>query len=765
MKFIKTWGVHMKKFTPIAIAIASVLHSVPIYAQESEEQYDKIEKIIVSATKRVESIKEVPVSVAVMSSEDLEALAVVDIRDASTFIPNFEFSSDPILPNLYVRGLGSGISQIIEQSVGTFVDGVYMGRATTSSLGFMDVESLQVLRGTQGTLFGKNTVAGALVVKSNEPTDYFEANIKGSYGGYSTTGNFYELEGFISGALTDDVNARVAIRHRDADGYVINRLDGPNGSDRKDYSIRTTFAWEASADTDVKLKLEYSEYETEGQISMEILGFDRNRNPAQYDKYVVKSPGFEDTLNWEGDLDCNAEEANNFCPGREQDYQNMTLEVEHDLGFATLTSITGYQTYGYHDQFVSVDVGILGGAFQATRIEDYTSISEEFRITSTAEPGEKFDYIVGLYLDSVEMARDQGDHFNIPLLAGGGPKFDRDENWTLDTKTAALFGQLRWHFTSDVTASFGGRFSTEDKDFDFIYRASEYYSDNVLTEVDFPAASRSESKFTPSFNLTWQAENDLNLYYTYAQGHKTGGFSDRLSIKSGNNVEFNSEESTMNEIGIKTVLFDQNLDINVAMFHMQMDDLQVARVGTDTECGEGAFCFVVQNAAEVTSQGIEIDWNWYATGDLSFGGAYAYTDATYDSFGLAGCKIGVGGNCDISGQPLIFAPEHKGNVFAQYIMELDGDWELSTLINVAYSSEYYGSQELDEEVKQDAYTLVNASLKLSSGDDYSISLIGRNLTEEAVLSFGIPVPGGQPYAFGSSAAPREIALSFSYNFE
>lgn len=754
----------MNKLMPITMTIASLVHCIPLHAQEVDKE---IEKIIVSATKRVESIKEVPVSVAVMGSEDLEALAVVDIRDASTFIPNFEFSSDPILPNLYVRGLGSGISQIIEQSVGTFVDGVYMGRATTSSLGFMDVESLQVLRGTQGTLFGKNTVAGALVINSNEPTDYFEANIKGMYGGYSTTGNFYELEGFVSGALTDEVNARVAVRYRDADGYVINRLEGPNGSDRKDFSIRTTFAWEASENTSAKLKLEFSEYETEGQMSMEILGFDRDRNPARHDLYTTLSPGFEDTLNWVGDLDCSVEEAHNFCPGRDQDYQNVTLEIEHDLGFATLTSITGYQSYYYHDQFVSIDVGIAGGAFQATRIEDYTSVSEELRITSTAEPGERFDYIVGLYLDSVELARDQEDHFNLPLVLGEGigPKFDRDENWTLDTQTAAIFGQLRWHFSPEITASLGGRYGSESKDFDFIYRARQYYSDELLSEVDFPAASRSESKFTPSLNLTWQTEDDVNLYYTYAQGHKTGGFSDRLSVKSGKNVEFNAEESTMNEIGIKTTLFDNEFDINVAIFHMQMSDLQVARVGTDEECGEGAFCFVVQNAAEVTSQGIEIDWSWYATENLSFGGAYAYTDATYDSFDLAGCKIGVGGNCDIGGQPLIFAPEHKGNIYAQYIMELGGEWELSTLVNVAYSSEYYASQELDDEVKQDAYTLVNASLKLSSGDDYSISLIGRNLTEEAVLSFGIPVPGGQPYAFGSSAAPREIALSFSYNFE
>jgi len=750
--------------------LAAVIASMSQLASAIE-----IEEVIVTATKRAESIKDVPVSVATINSEQMSAMGVVNMRDASAFIPNFEFSNDPILPNLYIRGLGAGISQIIEQSIGTFNDGVYMGRATASSVGFMDVSNLEVLRGTQGTLFGKNTVAGALVVSTNNPTDTFEAGITGVIGDYSTTGNYHEVEGYISGPLTDRVNGRLAMRYSDSDGYVENRLDGPNGAAREDFSIRGKLAWTVGDNTDFNLKLEAGEYETEGQVSMEILGFDRDRNPARHDLYTSASPGFEDTLNWQGDLDCSVEEAMNFCPGREQKYHSATLKIEHDLGFATLTSITGYQAYDYHDQFVSIDVGIVGGAFQATRIEDYSSISEEIRLTSEAGPDNPFDYIVGLYLDKVELQRDQGDHFNIGLI--GGPahlKWDRHEDWTLDTETAAVFGQARWHFSENMTLSLGGRYSREDKTYDFIRKYNEYYSDEPRASEAFPVqdapeASRSENKFTPSGSLEWAVNEEVNVYYTYAQGHKTGGFSDRLGAPdaaTGNlaNVEFDAETSTMHEVGMKGLFFDGRLDFNINLFHMAMADLQVARVGNPDECGAGAFCFVVQNAAEVTSKGIETDWRFYATDTITLGGAYAYTDASYDSFEQAGCKIGVGGTCDISGETMIFAPEHKGNVYAQYRKSLDGGWEMAALLNVSFSSEYYGSQELDEEVKQDAYELVNASVQFTSPNNVKFSLIGRNLTEEAVLSFGIPVPGGQPYAFGSSAAPRELALSVNYEF-
>ncbi len=174
-------------------------------AQDSEIQ---VEEIVVSATRRVESIQDVPVSVATVSADTIAKTGVIDMAELSRYIPNFEFSDASILPNLYVRGIGSGTTHSIEQSVGRFIDDVYIGRAAINLHPLLDVAAVEVLRGPQGTLFGKNTLAGAMIINTANPTREFEAGLTGSYSDFSTTGGILGFEGFVSGPLSDTVSAR-----------------------------------------------------------------------------------------------------------------------------------------------------------------------------------------------------------------------------------------------------------------------------------------------------------------------------------------------------------------------------------------------------------------------------------------------------------------------------------------------------------------------------------------------------------------------------
>ena len=182
-----------------------------------------LEEIVVTATRRVESIQDVPVSVARVDADVMDKVGITNMEELSLLVPNFEINSSTVIPNLYIRGLGGGLTHSTEQSVGRFIDDVYIPRAVINLHPFMDVASVEVLRGPQGTLFGKNTAAGALIVRTNAPSQEFDAGVNASYGSYETTGGAAEISGFVTGGLSDSVAGRVAFLYRGS-GRLLQQL-------------------------------------------------------------------------------------------------------------------------------------------------------------------------------------------------------------------------------------------------------------------------------------------------------------------------------------------------------------------------------------------------------------------------------------------------------------------------------------------------------------------------------------------------------------
>ena len=246
---------------------------------------------------------------------------------------------------------------------------------------------------------------------------------------------------------------------------------------------------------------------------------------------------------------------------------------------------------------------MLGGALRATRAEEFQGFSQEVRLTS--ESFDRHDYILGLYYEDSTLERLQPSDFNVPLFVGGGPLFTEREDWIQDTQTVAVFGQFRYNINDQWTAIAGGRWAREEKDFDFEIAHVEFQSDPLLALDTVFNESRSETKFTPSFTLQYEPNTDLMLYASYAQGHKTGGYSDRVQA----DLEFDAETNTTIELGLKGVWLDGTLETNLALFHMDIEDLQLAR----TLPGE-ITSFEVKNAAEATSKGVEFDARWAHSG-------------------------------------------------------------------------------------------------------------------------------------------------------
>lgn len=770
---------HVKNFQLIMVCFFANLISVSVFSQTV------LEEIIVTATKRVESIQDVPVSVSFISEEQMSVLNITDMKDLSDFVPNFQMSEATQISNLYIRGLGSGLSHSTEQSVGMFVDGVYIGRATATTMGLLDVAGVEVLRGPQGTLFGKNTVAGALIVRTKEPTDEFEGEVSASYGAYSTVGNHYDINGSVSGPLSDNVSYRLVGKYSDKEGYVENLQAGPDGNNRKDVAFRGKLRWIPSDQTTVDFRIDYFDYETDGQIASELF----DAPPPVLAAFLRTDPTFTNTLDWKTNYGCSFAVNNNYCPHRDQDMQTYGLTINHDFENLTLTSISAYQAYDYIDDFYAGDTGLVG-AFAANRFEDYESLSQELRLTS--EVNGNYDYILGLYYEENEIVRDQSTPIHFPTLKGllgpvvpPLPPLARSENWDQKAKSFAAFGQLRWHFSDALSMILGARYSYEEKDFEFERFYTKYFSDTVLDVSGFPPpaqaglfkklgplitrtdsrSTRDEDKLTGSFTLEYNPNDNHMLYYTLAQGHKSGGFDDR--VISLTDIGFDDENSLMHEIGAKTSWLDGRLSFNVALFDISFDDLQVTSFVTN------AFAFLTSNAGEATSQGVEGELRFQINDNWEMGGSFSILDAEYDVFTTAPCtadqakgkKPGcVGGTQDLSGESLQFAPDYEGNIYASYSHGFNNGWQMGARAGLSFSDEFYADLDLDPHLLQDSTTKVNASLVFTSPDDRTeIALIGRNLTEEKVISFGTDTPLIPAY-FAGLEPPRDITLRATYRF-
>lgn len=780
----------------LAISTAAV-SSQAVHAQEVEAEPGKrtLDAITVTATKRDETLQDVPVSVGAVPAATIDKLGATDISDLTAYIPNFQLNNSTVLPNLYVRGLGSGATHSIEQSVGRFVDEVYIGRAAMNLHGLFDVNSVEVLRGPQGTLFGKNTAAGALIVRTGKPTDSFEAGLDLSYGSYSTVGDNKTVQGFVSGPLAENLRGRLAVRHKVDDGYYINRLEGkgPDGPEREDNDIRLKLEWDASPNTVIGVSLENKKFNAVGADAAEMTNV--GGPPTHLGAILDASPNFTPELDWVIDLDCTAqiddingdgildgtavasggENFGEFCPSRDQETSTASFRVDHDFdGVGTFTWLSAYQKYAFDHKFHGIDMGATG-AFRATRNEEFEGTSHEVRFTSDII-NDKLDYIVGAYYEDSDMARDQFSDINF-VGAGLGPiVLQRNEPWSQSTETLAVFGQVRYDFTDQFRAILGGRYANETKDFEFNRffnvhgtRDVPLPTDAILGPFDEPLPnpvvdSRSESKFSPSVTVQYRPSDELNFFATYSQGHKTGGFSDRVDRVDAD-IEFDAETNDAFEIGMKSQLFDGRVNVNVALFNMAVEGLQLAtQVAGSGEVAVPAFA--VSNAAEVTSQGLELDARWLVNDDWTVGLDFAYTDASYDDFkGTPDCadEFRVDGVCDLSGVPLIFSPETKGNIFAEYYNDSSlGDWGFGARADINYSGEYYTDIAYKDGSFEDGYTIYNASARIVSPDEnYTISLVGKNLTEEVVLNWGIP---SGPNTLAALRKPREIILKFSARY-
>ena len=779
-----------------------------------------LEEIIVTATKRVVGLQEVPIAISVMSGAEISEKGLTKMEDLAMYMPNVHVAEASAGTQMFIRGIGSGVNYGFEQSVGTFVDGVYFGRGRSARGKFLDIERVEVLKGPQSTLFGKNTVAGALNITTAQPTEEFEGYVSA---GYTTELEAMTITSMVSGPLSDTVRGRLAVRAYDDKGYVENlAANGVDGPQNESVYVRGTLAIDLNEDWTATIKAEngyvdiigrqelISETNAATGPSAALYGsplgstnFAAGFGYTTYEQNVDDLPLFDDT------------ESNIF---------QVTLDgtfAEH--GVKIVLASTDYEFTNSLDSDYS-PLKLLNRG----RNEEHEQLSAEFIISSPSD--DKFEYLAGGFYQQEDLSNARYTHVDMsavgPLQAGvfgqlntanpalGGASFagmflggnlvpatdsgildaTARSFFSQDAESWSVFAEGTYNLTDTLRVTAGLRYSEDEKEMSkrgtvgYIdptaaastlvpaQLAAVYGSALKLATVHSYTRDRKEDHVTGHVNVQWDMTNDAMVYLELGNGYKAGGFDEdngmgrqveTLNGVSDDLADFEDESVDTIEIGAKINLADGRGRLNIAAFSSTYEDVQVSTF-------DGNAGFVVGNAAESEVQGIEADVLYRLTEELTLNGAFAYLDATYKSFPGAGCtnaqSIATPTGCvqDLTGKPLQFAPEHTANVGVTYETELSSGLLLSAGLDYNWTDDVVVSADLDDNLVQKSYGKLNARISLAGNDQWQVSLVGKNITDEATFMWGNDIPLGSLGFKGSYFKlidpPRTVELSARMNF-
>lgn len=760
----------------VAVAAGSLSIVAPnTFAQKSNANSLRLEEVVVTAQKREEKLQDVPIAISAFAGDALRSNNVVNLQDLSGSEPSLFVAESFVGDSIFVRGLGSGQNNLgFEQAVGQVVDGYFYGRSRFSRIAFLDIQRVEVLKGPQGALIGKNTTAGAINITTAKPTEEFETWVTTSYEFEADEG--ISVEGAVSGPISDTVRGRIAMKYVDRDGYIKNTITGEDDVTKEDLVGRVSLLWDASDDVEVQFQYQYGKLDHEGGNNQNsFCDTTTDQSPA---------PGFQSST---GGLvaafgdDCRANYRRTGTAtkngvnveGKETNFDTYALTVKWDLGEHTLTSLTGYAEYDYAD-LQDGDRSPAEGTLPEFA-ENYEQFTQEFRLTSSL--GERYDYIAGLFFMDKEQETDYLVHFNVPVPFLGATRgtYTKDE-----ATTYAVFGQFTTHLTDQWDVTVGGRYTYEEKEATSDQFPTVLYTNTPQAVCINPISGVcsvhnikdkfDEDNFSPVVNIQWRPSDDAMYYASIRRGFKAGGYDHNL-VAAGTDPDimsrfrFDSEEVTAYELGAKLTLADGAAQLNASLFRSEFDDLQLGGFLDSTSAVN-----TVTNAAGATSQGAEVDFTWRASEGLTLFVALAYLDSTYDDYDDAPCYTLQGADCvngrqDLSDQKLQFTSDWKGTASAEYVWVLGDNMTLTGFVQLSYVDEFPLQADLDPKLFQDEYIKIDARVTLANADgEWEVSLVGRNLDNELTTSYGDDVPAQAGTVWRSVDAPRSVSLQATWRF-
>ncbi|GIX31273.1 MAG: TonB-dependent receptor [Porticoccaceae bacterium] len=795
-------------------ATPGLLTTLEAAAAEGQERAGGLEEIIVTARKREESLQDAPLAVVAIPQERIEKFDVTSLEKIAALTPNFftGHASNGSGAQMTLRGIGSSSTSIgIEQSVAVVVDGVYYGYGRILEEGMFDLAQIEVLKGPQALFFGKNATAGVINIRTAKPTDEVEAIARASY---EFEGEEARVEGILSGPLSDTVGARLAVRYTDMDGGYFKNISTPQpynafdvatgqilpdvapadnreGPAVEELLARLTLTFAPSDDLDVTLTASYDDNETVPS-SWNYTHFNcpggvgtLNPNLRCGDKFVITQNRMPSLL------------ANSLPHARKNgelynDYQSssVTATVEYRFGDFSLVSISNYQE--------NRNLWALSGDFQswpnatfATEKNSWEAISEELRITSDfAGP---VNFLLGFLYQETEREFDQWVA-TAGLMNSAAP----DPRWVhvanvkdsaTDGETLSPFFQVMWDVTDAVELSAGARYTDEKKDSWFVHPYNNPGLGGIWRTGEYVRAKQNFDEWSPEVTVSWRVNPDVLAYAAWKNGYKSGGFSNSgifsADFMGGSPSDFTFEPETAEgyEVGLKSTLLDNQLRLNLVAYTYEYDDLQVDFFNSPT------FAFITLNAGKATTEGVELEGEFapLALPQLRLRGSLAYNNAEYDDFIAPcwagqtpeqGCNTTVPGTNgtpgqDISGEHTAMAPEWTASWGLSWDDNLPNGLGWGIAVDGLFTDDYNASGFANPHARRDAYTTWNAALYLAAADDtWRLKLLGKNLTDEHIVSGVVdgpstPPPGsGLPYAeqIGFTSLPRTVAVELTWRF-
>ncbi|MBL8270280.1 TonB-dependent receptor [Steroidobacter sp.] len=679
----------MKSSGALATACALVLTSAAHAASDAPATTDILEEVVVSARMRDEDLRDVPISIVAIGADALAQRGATELRNLGDVVPNVIIgtSNQERRTNLVIRGISTEARSIGQETgVGVYLDGVYTGRAETYNQRLPDIAQVEFLRGPQGTIFGKNTIAGAISLTTIKPSDEIAGSLSLDGGNYGHA----EAVGFLSGPLKEGVLfGKIAAYGLTEDGYARNEFNGRRAGGKLQDGVRVQLRATPSEKLEVSFSADVNRIDNEPYRAEVTRGTFGNEPGAFTFNEAYKS--------WE-----------------HIDYSGAALTVNYSLDSGhSLTSITAFRKSQWDTLGDETSNGFNHAWAEYEQSSDYAS--QELRLASPS--GEKLDYVVGLYYSNqksdthtpVFIGDGLADIFGIPY---GWKSFDQRADVTTDGYAA--FANMTYHFAERWAATVGGRYTYEQKDLNF-----QQFDPNGLgfvPNIGPLTDDYSAGEFTPTASLMYSLNPSWNLYATYSSGYKSGGFNVDV-LSTPNNIGFNAERVDNFELGAKAVLFDGRAQANVAVFYMDYKDLQVTQYDPTT------FANYIGNAASASVSGIEFDLVAQPTPHLNISAGLGLLDASFDRF-LD--QYGV----DLKGNDLPFAPSISASLATEY------NWSISSAVGAfvrvegAYRDRTYPDVQNDPRNQLESYTLLNARAGLRLGDGWTLEVYGRNLTDE-----------------------------------
>ncbi len=652
----------MKKKIALSL-IPVLLVSQNIFAKDVQE----LDSVTVTAQKTEENLQEVPISISVLDEFEIEDNDIKTVSDIADYVPNFQqFSvggAGMYTPS--IRGLSAEITAINSSSIGTYIDGVPFTNSMGNNMVLDDIESIEVLRGPQGTLYGKNAYAGALVITTKKPDNETRGKVSVNLG----SDDKREYRANVSGPIIENkFYAGVSIRHYEKDGYIYNEHLNKYDDYREDDSYKLTLRSTPTDSLDISLVSSHLEKNDGGLTMTPMTSSDVRKIYSDYQSYT-KSTTTTHALN--------------------------LAYAQDDFDFTSVTTYKNHKDDRGNDFDYSSD---SSKQFHTAPSGNYKTYSQEFRLDGEID---RLRWLTGVYLEKQD---NDGQTIRNGILRASSS--GKREN-------IGIFVNSDYSLQEDLIFSTGLRYDKDDIE-----------STNHLTGI---SRDTSYNAFSPKVGLKYNINKNIMSYFTISKGYKAGGLGTH---------DFDEETMWNYEFGIKTQSLDNRLKVNLAVFYMDIDGMQVS---SRDQYGDT----YLQNAATASSKGIELETDYQLTDSLKLFANLGYSDAKFDEF-----KDSLG---DYSGNDHAYAPKYNYSIGAKY----RDDMGIYAQVGVHGKSSYYGDKA--NESKNSGYAIANAKIGYEA-DNYDIYLYCKNITNKEHNTEGY-------YDYYTLvSAPREMGIQITYRF-